>query len=378
MEMIQESLVTDLTPYVIGPYHSGLPGTMRIELELDGEWISSAQVETGFLHRKLEKAFELNPWRSSLVFAEHLDPGSPIHGGLALCLAVEEIGEIVIPDRGKKIRLILAELSRVARHLSFAARLAQIAGSETMTHYTLRDHEKILDLFELLTGSRFAKGYLRFGGVSADMTAGFLERVLEVCDLLTIRLKEYNDLFSFHSSFVQRATRIGVLSKTQAEHHGVTGPNGRASGAPLDVRKAHPYLGYENLDFETPLGGGGDRVERGDVYSRYLIRLREISQSIEILKQVTEKIPEGDFFNSKAERDFSIPRGEGYSRVESPRGLLGCHVVSDGGISPCRVQFSPPSRGHVDAIPTLLRGSRLEDFPLILASLDIGISELDR
>jgi NADH-quinone oxidoreductase subunit D len=373
----EEAFLTDRTPYVLGPYHPALPGPMRIALELEGERIARAQVETGFLHKNLEKAFERNPWRSSLVYAERLDPVAPLSGGLVLCLAVEETGEISVPERGQRIRLILAELSRVLVHLKFIAKMARAAGLETMMHYVLRDSEKILDLFELLTGSRYAKSYLRFGGVQADATAGFLERVHELCDLLRIRTKEYNDLFSFNFCFVQRATRVGTLDLSLAEKCGVTGPNGRASGSEADVRKSRAYLSYDHLDFKVPKGGGF-QGRTGDVYARYLIRLREILQSLEILKQAIDNVPAGDFLNSKAERDFSIPRGEASCCIESPRGLLGCHVVSDGGINPSRVQFHPPTRGHVDVIPELLRGNCLEDLALILASLDLGISELDR
>ena len=369
--------MSDLTSWEIGPYHPALPGPMILKLKLDGEVIVSGEVETGFLHKGLEKSFEVHSWQAAIPYADRLDPEGAVFGELALCLAVEEIADIKVSRRAQTIRVIVAELSRVSCHLGCLARMARTVGAETMVHYVLRDRERILDLFELLTGSRFSLGFLRYGGVSEDVTEGFIERVVDVCDLIRIRLKEYNDLFSFNFAFLKRSAWIGMLSKESIRGCGLTGPNARASGLPMDVRKTHPYSGYELLDFEVPTGlGEGGAI--GDAHDRFVIRLREITQSLEILKQAAESMPPGPFAQGKILRDYCVSSGEAYSRVESSRGLLGCHVVSDGNNHPVRVQFRTPSAGHLACVPGLLTGLRLEDVSVVLASLDIGISEVDR
>ena len=373
---MNECLGTDLTSWEIGPYHSALPGNMRLRLSLDGEVIAGASIETGFQHRGLEKALESHLWQAAIPYADHIDPEGALHGELALCLAAEKIAEIGVPPRAERIRVIVAELTRVSCHFAYIARMARVVGSDTMLHYVLRDREKVLDLFELLTGARFSLNFLRFGGVAADVTEGFIERVLETCDLIRIRLKEYNDLFSFNHAFLRRSTGIGIITREQAQRFGLTGPSLRSTGVRFDVRKAHSYSDYAKIDFEVPVGGSEDGS--GDSHDRFLLRLREITQSLELLKQASETVPAGPFETSKITREFRLPKGEAYSRIESSRGLLACHLVSDGGLRPSRVSFRSPSVAAVRLIPEVLRGTRLEDLPVILASLDINIAEVDR
>ncbi len=373
-----ERLGTDLTQWSIGPYHGALPGAMKLSLELDGEVVVSGQVETGFLHRGLEKSLELQRWQASVSYADHLDPESAIHGELALCLAVEQVAGIGVPPRAQAIRVITAELSRISSHFAYIARIAKTVGAHTMMHYVLRDREKLIDLFELLTGARFSLNYLRFGGVSADVTEGFVERVLEACELIRIRLKEYNDLFSFNQAFLKRTRGIGIITLDAAKRFGSTGPNLRASGGTFDVRKAHPYSGYDRYDFDVPVGRDEGGEKSGDAHSRYLLRLREITQSLEILKQAAETLPVEACEPAKVNKDFRVPEGEGYVRIEGSRGLVGCHVVSGQSDRPERVSFRAPSVAHIQLVPEALQGYRLEDVPVILASLDLSIAEVDR
>ena len=370
----QEVLRTDLTHWTIGPYHGGLPGPMRLRLRLDGEIIVAAEVETGFLHKGLEKAFEKQLWQSGLVYADRVDPEGASFGELAFCLAVEEIASLEVPARAKAIRVIACELSRISSHFAYIARVARAVGSETMFHYVLRDREKILDLFELLTGARFSTNFLRFGGVASDVTEGFIERVLEACDLIRLRLKEYNDLLTYNHAFMRRTSGIAVLTAAQVGRLGMSGPNARASGVGFDVRRGHAYCGYDALDFEVPVISG----EPGDAHGRFLLRLREVDQSVEILRQVVDALPTGPYDSIKVTHEFKAPAGEGYSRIESSRGLMGCHVVSDGGLKPTRVHFRTPSIAGILAIPELLPGARLGDLPVVLASLDIVMAEVDR
>lgn len=373
----REQLGTDLTSWVIGPYHGALPGPMRLHLKLDGEVIVAGTAENGYLHRGLEKTLELHTWQASVAYSDHLDPEGAAFGELALCLAVEEIGGIEVPLRAQSIRAILSELTRISCHLGYIARMARAVGSETMVHYVLRDRERVLDLFELLTGARFSLNFLRFGGVSSDVTEGFMERVLEVCDMVRLRLKEYNDLFTFNHGFRKRTTNIATIHPDRVRSLGISGPNARASGVGGDIRKLHPYTGYDRIDFTIPMGQA-QPGRSGDAHERFLMRLREISQSIEILKQVVESVPRGPFTSIKVDKNFSLPAGEAYARIESSRGLLACHVVSNGTNKPARVQFRAPSLANLMMVPELVVGARIEDLPVIFASLDIGVAEVDR
>jgi NADH-quinone oxidoreductase subunit D len=372
-----EALQTDLTTWIIGPYHGALPGPMKLKLRLDGEMVVKAEVENGFLHRGLEKAFELHPWSAGVMYADHLDPESAVFGELAFCLAVEEAAGLGVPERAQAIRLVLCELTRISAHMGFLARMARAVGADTVIHYVLRDREKILDLFELLTGARFSLNFLRYGGVAADVTEGFIERVLETCDQLRIRLKEYNDILTFNQAFLKRTAFLGTLGADRARRHGVTGPNARAGGVAFDARKAHPASGYQRIDFEVVLGQGAIGA-LGDAHDRFLIRLREIDQSLAILRQLADRMPAGEFATVRVTREFTVPPGEAYARVESARGLLGCYLASDGGARPARVQFRAPSANVLLAVPELLEQVRIEDVPVVLASLDIGMAEVDR
>lgn len=373
----RELLQTDLTTWEIGPYHGALPGPVRLKLSLDGEVIVRGQVETGYLHRGLEKAMELHRWQSAIAYSDHLDPENAVFGELALCMAVESVARVSVSPRAQYIRMIVCELSRISSHLGFIARMAKVVSSGSAFHFVLRDREKVIDLLELLTGARFSLNFLRFGGVSADVTEGFVERVIEVCDLIRIRLKEYNDLFTFNDAFMRRTAFIGVTPLYLVQKYGVTGPNARSAGLDFDVRKNHPYSGYDLLDFQSPVGTG-EGGTLGDAHDRFIVRLKEISHSLEMLKHLVDSIPTGEFQGLVVNKDFKVPTGEAFARVESSRGFLGCHLVSDGGVTPGRVQFRTPSQASLMVVPELIIGTRLEDLPVIMASLDIGVAEVDR
>ncbi len=378
---------SDLTKWTIGPFlgfpqgfsHGITQGPIKLELFIDGEVIVHGTVETGYLYRKLEKAIRLHPWVSTLSYAGRLDPENAVFGELVLCLAVEKIGKTEVPLRAQRIRVVLSELARISNHLSFFVSVARTVDSEIMAQYVLRDREKILDLFELLTGSRFSLGFLCYGGVRKDITDGFIERVLEVCELIQKRIKEYNDIYTFNAAFIKRSKKVGKLSKEIIINYGVTGPNARASGVSYDVRKEQPYCGYEKIDFKVPTGifGQGD-PSCGDVYHRFLLRVFEIEQSIEILKQATEQIPVGRFNVNESVQSLNVPSGEANARVESSRGVLECHVVSDGRAQPNSVQFWPPSVASAAVISKVIEGIKIEDLLVVLASLNISVSEIDQ
>ena len=370
-------LSSDLSIWEIGPFHGALPAPFKMRLKVDGEIIVSAQVEAGFLTRGLEAAMQRSPWEAQIVYADHLDAEASAFAELAYCLAAEKLGKIDVPTRAQSVRLVLCELSRISSHLAFAARLARRVGGDTVAHYILRDRERILDLFELLTGARFSLNFLRLGGIRLDVTEGFIERVFEATDLIRERLKEYNDIFSFNTTFVRRSTGVGILNREQILEAKVSGPNARASGVLKDIRKESPYSGYDRVDFHdmisTEEGAGA-----GDCHERFLIRLREVSQSIDILRQVAEKIPSGPWASTKVTRGFVLPSGEAEVVIESSRGALSCHLVSNGGESPQRVEFKTPSTSIFGLIPEVIRGIQIEDLPMVLASLDLSLSEVDR
>lgn len=361
----------------LGPYHGALPGPMKVRARLDGEVVAALEVETGFVHKGLEKSFEFRSWKSAITYVDRLDPEAAVFGELALCLAVEKISGLKPSPRAQAVRLLVSELSRISAHMHSMAKMAASVGADTVIHYILRDREKILDLFELLTGARFALNFLRFGGLASDVSEGFLERVIEVGELIRTRLKEYNDVFSFNYVFLKRSTGVGILTPAQAIRHGVTGPNARASGVSFDVRRNHPYSGYERLEINAIVGSGEFGVA-GDAHDRFLVRLREISQSLDMIRQIAEALPDGEYQGIGALEDFAPPSGEAYVRVESSRGLLGCHLVSDGSSHPCRIQFRVPSVCALSAAQDLLVGTRIEDLPVILASFDLSLAEVDR
>jgi NADH-quinone oxidoreductase subunit D len=374
-----ETLQTDLTQMQIGPYHPLVPQGLKLRVALDGERISNVLLETGLHHRGLEKAMERQSWAAGIMYADRLDPEAAASGELAFCLAVEKVMGLEPPLRAKAIRLILTELNRVSSHLGFLARMARAVSATTALHFILRDRERLLDLFELLTGARYSFCFLRFGGVSADVTDGFIERVLEVCDLIRMRLKEYNDLLTFNQAFLLRVKGQGVISRELAERFNLSGPNARASGLNRDVRKNHPYSGYDRYDLTNPLDviseGGTDS---GDTHRRVLIRILEIEQSIDLLRQITDKLPSGEFQTPLKREPLCVPEGEGFSEVESPRGRLVCHVVSEGGKTPARVHFQGPSVFSLATFNRVCVGERLEDLSVIMAGLDISVSEVDK
>jgi NADH-quinone oxidoreductase subunit D len=373
----------------MGPFHPSLPGPMKLGLEIEGEVVVRSRVESGFAHRGVERCIETRPWISAVAYADRLDPEASAFAELALCLAVEEILGTEVPDRAKMIRVAVCELTRISAHLGFLVKMSETCGAKTFSHYVLRDRERVLDLFELLTGTRFLHNYFRFGGVVVDVTEGFVERVLEVCDLMLVRLKEYNDLLTYNETFLRRTRGLAPLPAAWIKRYGVTGPNARASGVAFDVRKALPYSGYERAQFGVPVlssnrnadseGGAAQQAgPGGDAHSRFVIRLQEIPQSVAILRQLLESLPGGEFEGARADREVQIPRGEAYARVESSRGLLACYVASDGGPTPLRVQFRVPSAGHLRIVEPMLHGVQLQDVPVAIASLGISIAEADR
>lgn len=377
MIYVQERIHSSVSKLKWGPIDPSLPGVFELNLMTEGDLIREATVRTGFLHKGLEKSLEKRNWFTSMIAVDRVHPEASLSSELAYCVAVEEICNIQIPRRAQVIRIVLCELERVSSHLAFLARLAIACGFETVSHYILRERELILDLFELMTGRRFNPNFFRYGGVAGDITEGFIERIHEATRLIEIRLREYHALMIENRAFVDRLAWQGVLAPEAAVIRGLTGPNARASGLRVDYRKVAPYSGYEQFDFRIPIGTGA-RGTIGDGFDRVMVRLEEIRESLLLLTHAVDRVPQGDYLAFRTLPDFTVPAGEAYARVESPRGLLGCHVVSDGGFHPIRVQWRVPSASHLEIVPMILRGETLQDVPVLLATLDLSIAEVDR
>lgn len=376
IECEPEILGTDHIPWEVGPLHAILPGPFVLRLVLDGEIVVSSQIENGFTYRGLERAMESQPWGAQSVYADRLDPENAIFCEMVVCQAVEQILGLTIPVRAKVVRTLLSEMNRISSHLLYMSKMARATGCETAMHFLLRDRERFLDLFELITGSRSSFNYVRIGGISNDVTDGFVERLVQCCDMVLGRVKEYNHLLTFNHAFLKRTAYVGIIYPHQVHNFGITGPNARASGVAFDLRKDRPYASYAELEFSVPLGKG-EFGAPGDCYDRFLIRVREIEESVHLIKQASESLPTGKFFLPPIE-GAEIPAGEAISRVETPRGMLICHVISEGGVRPARVHFSTPSQGHLSVLPDVLNGARVGDLAPVLASFDLSLSEADR
>lgn len=371
----QWSKYTNITSLQLGPFVPQVLGPVMFSLELDGEWITKISCETGFTSRNVEIGIESRAWYSTLPLIDHIDAESSVFFELAYALAIEQIADLPVSPREQGIRVIFSELNRIQLHIKYLVRVAEAVGAQSAVQYLLRDRDGIIELIELLTGVRFGYGYIIPGGVKCDVTEGFLERVLEATDVLRIRIREIQEVFIFSDIFLERAKGVAKISPEMTKKYGITGPNRRASGDGFDVRLVSAYSGYELIDFNQE----GLEVMTGDCLDRVFYRTYEMGQSASILRQVVEKMSHYDGFAPKNwSKDLRIPSGQGFSRVESTRGVLGCFLVSDGGSRPAKIHFSTPSRSIISGLPEIIPGTNLEDFPLAIASLDISMLEIDK
>ena len=375
--MIPERLSSQTFKHQIGPYDVTLPGPFGLDLVLDGEVVVQAKATTGYFYRGIEERFTERDFSQHISICDRIDPEAAFFGELAYCLAIEEINQVQVDREDQKIRILLCELSRISCHLKYISEVGSAVGNETITHYSGRDREAILDLLELITGSRFSHGFFRVGGLAAHVSEGFLERVLVICTTLQFRVKETNDFFTYNPSFVSRAANLAPIETSLVEQFGVTGPNARASGLKVDLRSDRPYGGFDELNIKIPVGRGQHGCV-GDVHDRFLIRLHEIYESISLIRdlcgQVTNKM--NPVFSS-----FSLSKvkqGESYVEVEGPRGVLGCYAVSTGTTGKLQVQFKSASRASLEVLEEILVGVRLEDVALVIASMQLNIAEIDR
>ncbi|PIU68146.1 MAG: NADH-quinone oxidoreductase subunit NuoD [Armatimonadetes bacterium CG07_land_8_20_14_0_80_40_9] len=355
----------------MGPQHPSTHGVLRLLLELDGEVIVGCTPHIGYLHRGIEKIAEMRSYTQFIPFTDRLDYLASMNNNLAYVQAVEKLMGIDLPKRVKYIRVIMAELNRIASHLVFWGCYAQDLGAVTPFLYAFREREKIIDLFEMTCGARLTYNYLRIGGVSRDLPEGFKDKVLDFLKYFKPRLVEYDNLITNNEIFIKRTKGIGILSKEDALALGVSGPNLRASGVRWDLRRGIPYANYEEFEFDIPTGS------QGDCFDRYYVRVEEMRQSVRILEQAINSLPEGEF-KAKVPKVIKPPEGEVYSAAENPRGELGFYIISDGSSNPYRLKVRAPSFINLQVLPKLLVGFKVADVIAVVGSIDLVMGEVDR
>ena len=380
----------------LGPQHPSTHGVLRVVLELDGEIVVDAKPDIGFLHRGIEKLAEHRTYHQIIILTDRLDYLAAMSNNLAYVLALEKLLGIEIPKRAKYIRVILAELQRIASHLFWLGTHAHDLGAMTPLFYTLRERETIMDIFDAVAGSRMTPGFMRIGGLAADVDAHMLNRISTFADYFPRRVDEYETLLTDNPIWKSRTRGVGILSVDECIELGVSGPLLRASGHGWDIRKSEPYSSYEDFDFHIPIG------TRGDVYDRFRVRLGEMRESARIIQQAIQGLPDGLHIAWNAEgvlpdrkhldhdlsamiRHFHLivdglkpPVGDVYHSIESPRGELGFYIVSNGSSKPCRVRVRPPSFVNLQSLVKMVRGKMLSDAIAALSTIDIVLAEVDR
>jgi len=382
----------------MGPSHPSTHGVLRIILELDGEIITRAVPDVGYLHRGDEKIAENMTYTQFIPYTDRLDYLAPLANNVAYALAVEKLIGIdkQLPLRCQFIRVICCELARISSHLLGLGAFALDVGALTVFMHTFTEREKIYNLCESLTGARFTTTYTRIGGLSRDLPPGWVEQCRKFLDEVVVNFDETEKLLTRNRIFVDRTQGVGVLSKEKAIDYGITGPNLRGSGVNFDLRKAQPYLVYDQLQFDVPLGS------QGDCYDRYLVRMEEMRQSVRIIRQCLDKIPAGPINVTDGKivmpakekvltrmeelihhfilvtQGVNAPPGEVYFGAENPKGELGFYICSRGGGTPYRLKIRAPSFVNLSVLPELLPGHMVSDVVAILGSIDFVMGECDR
>ncbi|MEY2408246.1 MAG: NADH-quinone oxidoreductase subunit [Verrucomicrobiota bacterium] len=364
----------DLLEVAMGPHHPSTHGVFRMDVILDGEVVVKLKPVFGYLHRNHEKIGENTSYLGSMPYTDRLDYFCSLTNNWAYALAVEKLAGFAVPERAEFIRVITAELTRLQNHTCLCGFLLQDMGAlGTPLMYAFREREKILDLFEALTGARMMCNYMRFGGCRVDLPAGWLDETRKVVDAFPRFLDEFENLLTGNEILMARTQNVGRLSSALAINAGVTGPMLRAAGVNYDIRKVDHYGIYDRFNFRIPLG------DHGDCYDRYMIRVLEMRESLKILEQALPLIPEGPIVDPKAKlRGFRPKAGEAYGRIEAPKGELGFYLISDGTPNPHRYRVRPPSLINLTILEDMCLGQTIADVVVILGSVDIVLGEVDR
>ena len=380
----------------MGPQHPSTHGVLRLELKLDGELVVRAIPDIGYLHTGMEKLFEYKKYQQGIVITDRMDYLNPLGNNLAYVMAAEKLLGIEIPERAQIIRVLMCELQRIASHMVWFGTSCLDMGAMTPFWFTFKEREKILNIIENASGGRMTPSYFRIGGLMMDLPAGFENRVRQFLDNFPDALETFDTLITGNTIWHSRTQGVGVISREDAIDWGLTGPCLRGSGVDLDLRRDNPYSGYETYDFEVP-------VEKdGDVWSRFLVRMRELRESHKIVRQALERLKPGptkadapkvvlpDRNDMRTHMDslihhflivaegFNVPAGEVYHAIEASKGELGVYMKSNGGAKPDRVHFRGPSFVNLAALPVMAEGEMIADTVAIIGSLDIVLGEIDR
>jgi NADH-quinone oxidoreductase subunit D len=376
IEIEQNPLHSDEMTLNMGPQHPSTHGVLRVVLKTDGEIIKDAKPVIGYLHRCFEKHAENIQWQMVIPFTDRMDYIASMNNNFGYVIGVEKMMGIDVNERVDYLRIITAELNRIASHLIALGTYGLDIGAFTPFLYMFREREHILDLFEELCGARLLYNYMWVGGLSHDAPDGWTEKVLEFCDYFEPKVKDYNDLLSFNKIFIERTANVGVLPAEVGISYGVSGPSLRGSGVNFDLRKDDTYSLYDRFDFNTVVGEGA-KGTLGDNWDRYWVKIVEMVESLKIIRQATKNLPDGDV-KEKIPKMVKVPKGEIYIRTETPRGELGYFIVSEGTKIPYRVKVRSPAFCNLSVLQAIVPGTMVGDLVAILGSLDIVLGEIDR
>lgn len=395
LDVMDPALESQMT-LSMGPQHPSTHGVLRLDLRLDGELVIKAIPDIGYLHTGMEKLFEYKKYQQGIVITDRMDYLNPLGNNLAYVMAAEKLLGLEIPERAQVIRVLMCELQRIASHMVWFGTSCLDMGAMTPFWFTFKEREKILNLIEAASGGRMTPSYFRIGGLMMDLPAGFDARVKQFLDGFPEALKTFDTLITGNTIWQSRTMGIGIISKEEAIDWGLTGPSLRGSGVELDLRRANPYSGYETYDFEIPT------EPDGDVWSRFKVRMRELTESYKIVQQALERLKPGpikadapkvvlpDRDDMRKHMDslihhflivaegFNVPPGEVYHAIEASKGELGVYMKSNGGPKPERVHFRGPSFVNLSALPVMAEGEMIADVVAIIGSLDIVLGEIDR
>ena len=364
----------------MGPQHPSTHGVLRVVLRTDGEMVLEAVPHIGYLHRCAEKIGENVAYYQFIPYTDRMDYLAGMNENWAFCRAVEELAGMELPRRAEFIRIIICELNRIASHLVSFGTYGLDIGAFTPFLYAFREREYILDLFEMVCGARLTYSYLTVGGSIHDLPDGYLDKVEEFLDYFEPKVKEYNDLLSYNQIFVKRTANVGVISEPLCYQYALTGPVIRGSGIPYDLRRDRPYSLYPELEFDVCVGHG-EMGQLGDCWDRYIVRMKEIEQSVRILRQCMKMIPTtGDAaqYRVKLPRNFKPDPGEVYVETENPRGVLGFYLESQGGPMPYRCKARAATFCNLSVTNALCKDVLLADVPAIIGSIDVVMGQVDR
>ncbi|MCC6826493.1 MAG: NADH dehydrogenase (quinone) subunit D [Acidobacteria bacterium] len=394
-EVLDKPLESQMT-LSMGPQHPSTHGVLRLDLQLDGELVVNCIPDIGYLHTGMEKLFEYKKYQQGIVITDRMDYLNPLGNNLAYVMAAEKLLDLEIPERAQVIRVLMCELQRIASHMVWLGTHGLDLGAMSVFFFCFREREKILNMIESASGGRMTPSYFRIGGLMMDLPAGFEQRCRQFLDNFPDALDTFDKLLTGNTVWQNRTKGIGIISAEDAINWGLTGPSLRGSGVELDLRRHNPYSGYETYDFEIPT------EPDGDVWSRYMVRIRELVESYKIVRQALDRLKPGpikanapkvvlpDRDDMRKHMDslihhflivaegFNVPPGEVYHAIEASKGELGVYMRSNGGPKPDRVHFRGPSFVNLSALPVMTKGEMIADVVAVIGSLDIVLGEIDR